>query len=79
MMKIWLCLSLTFFGSVGCGSLQAQYVAQDAANYRTLAPRVRAMVDETSLYDSDQKQDIRDRLVAWELRIKKAQENIASE
>jgi hypothetical protein len=37
------------------------------------------MVDETTLYDSDQKQDIRDRLVAWELRIKKAQENLESE
>ena len=64
---------------VGCGSLQRQYVEQDAADFKTMSPRVLKMIDETQLYDEDQKQDMRDRLTARELRIQKALESLSDE
>jgi len=51
----------------GCGTLNEKYVKQDRANYETLAPRIRAMLQETKLYDKDQKADIEDRLNSWDV------------
>jgi len=63
MRKLMLGLTLVL---AGCGSLHENYVKQDRANYETLAPRVRKMLKTTTEYDAAQKQDIEDRLQAWD-------------
>ena len=67
-------LLFTLILCVGCCGLPRDYVEQDRASFDTLAPRVRAMVAETQLYDDTQKKDILDRLISDDLRITKAQE-----
>ena len=52
----------------GCGSLQENYVKQDRANYETLAPRVRKLMETSDHYDADQEQDIEDRLQGWDAK-----------
>lgn len=63
-MKYLLCLVLL----TGCGSLDAAYVKQDRANYETLAPRVRELLDKTDIFPADEEDDIRDRLNGWDAR-----------
>lgn len=70
----------------GCGSLQESYVKQDRANYETLAPRVRKLMETSEHYTAEQEQDIEDRLQGWDAKttqaladIKKAKEEKASE
>ena len=55
-----------------CSVTQRSYVEQDKANFDTLAPRILDLVERTRSLDKEQKQDIRDRLTAWERRILKA-------
>ena len=63
----------------GCGTLHEKYVKQDRANYETLAPRVRKMLTSTTEYDDDQKQDIEDRLKAWDLKTTEALKSLEDE
>ena len=56
----------------GCGSLQENYVKQDRANYETLAPRIRKLMETSDHYDADQEQDIEDRLQGWDAKTTQA-------
>jgi hypothetical protein len=49
----------------GC-SLHEDYVRQDRANYETLAPVVRKLLDTSDHYDDDFEKDIEDRLNSWD-------------
>jgi hypothetical protein len=66
---------IILFLATGCG-LNEDYIKQDRKDYDTFAPRVMKMIDETSLYDNEQKQDMRDRLEARNARIKAAEEYV---
>ena len=70
-MKNLLYVSILFLA--GCCTLNEAYVKQDRKDFDTLRPRIEAMLDETSLYDEHQKQDIRDRLNGREARITQAE------
>lgn len=61
----------------GCCGLQQVYVEQDRRNYDTLAPRIEKLMETSDHYDEDQEQDIRDRLVGWNLRITKGEESFS--
>jgi hypothetical protein len=63
----------------GCCTLQKDYVEQDRRNYETLAPRVRKMLETTTEYDADQKQDIEDRLQGWDTKSAAAMEAVSDE
>ena len=52
----------------GCGSLHADYVRQDRANYETLAPVVRRLIQESDVLDPDEEADVEDRLNGWDAR-----------
>jgi len=56
--------------ATGCCTVQRHDVEQSRRNYNTLAPRIHKML-KTSTYSKEQRQDIRDRLTAWDLRISK--------
>ena len=58
---------------VGCGTLHEKYVKQDRANFETLAPRIRKMMDASEVYDDDQEADIEDRLQLWDARLTQAE------
>jgi len=61
-----LAIILVLFFS-GCCTLNENYVKQDRMNYETLAPRIRIFVSSSDQFTDDQKQDIKDRLEAWDL------------
>lgn len=58
----------------GCCTLNEDYVQQDRKDFDTFAPRVRKMIDDTTLYDAAQKQDMRDRLEGRDARITAAED-----
>jgi len=60
----------------GCCTLNEDYVRQDRKDFDTFAPRVEKMINETTLYDEDQKQDMRDRLKGRDARITLAEDFI---
>ncbi len=62
-----LALGLVIF-LAGCGSLHESYVQQDRANYETLAPRVRKLMETSDHYTPKQEQDIEDRLQGWDAK-----------
>jgi len=66
MKKILIGLALVL---TACGSLSEQYVRQDEANFKTLAPRIRKMMSSTAELTTKQKGDVEDRLQGWEARI----------
>jgi len=58
---------------VGCGTLHEKYVEQDRANFETLAPRIRKMMDASDVYTDEQEGDIEDRLQLWDMRLTQAE------
>ncbi len=56
----------------GCGTLHENYVKQDRANYETLAPRIRKLMETSDHYDEDQEADIEDRLQGWDAKTTQA-------
>ena len=57
----------------GCCTLNEGYVRQDRKYFDTMTPRVLEMIDDTEIYDEDQKQDLRDRLHGNNTRISAAE------
>jgi hypothetical protein len=68
MKKLILILFLT-----GCCTLNQDYVRQDRKDFDTFTPRIEKMIDDTTLYTGAQKEDMRDRLKARNLRITEAE------
>lgn len=65
---------------VGCGSLHADYVAADRANYDAIAPVVSAYIHgDTVPPTSDRKDFLESKLVLWNARIAAAEEALAAE
>jgi len=65
--------------ATACSSLPEKYVKQDRANYETLAPRIRKLMETSDHYSEDQEEDIEDRLQGWDARSAAAMEAIQDE
>lgn len=71
MRKLVISLVIIF---AGCGSLHEKYVKQDRANYETLEPRIRKLMETSEHYTETQEDDIKDRLQLWDARLIQAEE-----
>lgn len=53
----------------GCCTLNEDYVRQDRKDFNTFTPRIEKMINESTFYTDAQKEDMRDRIKARNLRI----------